>query len=194
MSRFRRICIFCGSSPGEDPEYMEIARAMGALLAERKIALVYGGAKVGLMGAVADAVLAAGGEAFGVIPMRLMNREVAHDKLTELFVVESMHARKTMMAHLSDAFIAMPGGWGTLEEIFEITTWTQLGYHQKPIGMLNAKGYYSRIIEFIGHAAKEGFLKPEHRGIIKFADEPAALLDSLENAWVPAQPRYMDKP
>lgn len=167
---------------------------MGTLLAEQKIALVYGGAKVGLMGAVADSVLEAGGEVFGVIPMRLMNREVAHDKLTELFVVESMHARKTMMAHLSDAFVAMPGGWGTLEEIFEITTWTQLGYHQKPIGMLNAKGYYSRIIEFISHAATEGFLKPEHRGIIKFGDSPAELLEKLEHAWVPAQPRYMDKP
>jgi uncharacterized protein (TIGR00730 family) len=193
MSRFRRVCIFCGSSPGRDPEYLEIAREVGTLLASRKIAVVYGGAKVGLMGAVADAALAAGGEVYGVIPMRLMNREVAHDKLTELYVVESMHARKTMMAHLSDAFMALPGGWGTLEEIFEITTWTQLGYHQKPVGMLNAKGYYARIKEFVAHAAQEGFLKPEHQKILHFADTPASLLDTLENAWVPSTPRYMDK-
>lgn len=193
MSRFRRICIFCGSSPGSDPEYLTIAREVGTLLAEQNIDVVYGGAKVGLMGAVADAALAAGGKVLGVIPMRLMHREVAHDKLTELFVVESMHARKTMMAHLSDAFMALPGGWGTLEEVFEITTWTQLGYHQKPVGMLDAKGYYARIREFVAHAAGEGFLRPEHRKILHFADTPRELLDTLERAWVPSVPKYMDK-
>lgn len=194
MSRFRRVCVFCGSSPGTDPEYLAIAREVGTLLASRKIGVVYGGAKVGLMGAVADGALAAGGDVLGVIPMRLMIREVAHDKLTELIVVESMHARKTMMAHLSDAFIALPGGWGTLEEIFEITTWTQLGYHQKPVGMLNAKGYYARIKEFVAHAGGEGFLRPEHQRILNFADTPAALLDTLENAWVPHVPKFVDKP
>lgn len=191
MSRFRRICVFCGSSTGTDPEYKSIAREVGTLLASRNIGVVYGGAKVGLMGAVADAALAAGGEVIGVIPMRLMSREVAHDKLTELHVVESMHARKTMMAHLSNAFIALPGGWGTLEETFEITTWTQLGYHQKPVGMLNAKGYYEHIKEFIAHAAGEGFLKAEHRKILHFSDTPAALLETLESAWVPNEPRFM---
>jgi uncharacterized protein (TIGR00730 family) len=194
MQRFKRICVFCGSNPGKDEAYLEVARSLGRTLADRGIAVVYGGAKVGLMGAVADAALAAGGEVLGVIPMRLMSREVAHDRLTELFVVESMHARKTMMAHLSDAFIALPGGWGTLEETFEITTWTQLGYHSKPIGMLNAKGYYERVKEFVDHAEREGFLRTEHRRILHFADTVEQMIDILERAQVPHEPRYIDKP
>lgn len=193
MRRFKRICVFCGSSPGNDPAYAETARDLGQLLVKNGIGLVYGGAKVGLMGILADSVLAAGGEVYGVIPMSLRSREVAHDRLTELFVVESMHARKTMMAHLSDAFMALPGGWGTLEETFEITTWTQLGYHDKPIGMINVNGYYDRIIDFVKHAVEEGFLKPEYQKILHFANTPQQMLEVMSNAPVSHEPRFMNK-
>jgi uncharacterized protein (TIGR00730 family) len=193
-SRFRRICVFCGSSSGENPIYVATARDLGALLAQRGIGVVYGGAKVGLMGTLADAALVHGGEVIGVIPEKLKSREIAHEELSELFVVESMHARKTMMAHLSDAFIALPGGWGTLEETFEIVTWTQLRYHFKPVGLLNVNGYYDRLLDFVAHATTEGFIQPEHRRILHSAGNPEAIVATLESAELPAQARLIDKP
>jgi uncharacterized protein (TIGR00730 family) len=193
-ARFKRICVYCGSSEGNSPVYVEEARRLGSFLAERKIGLVYGGARVGLMGAVADGALAAGGEVIGVIPEKLRAREVAHLGLTELFVVDSMHARKTMMAYLSDAFIALPGGWGTLEETFEVTTWAQLNYHLKPVGLLNVNGYYDRLLHFFEHAVAEGFIRSIHRGLIVAARDPAALLDALASAEVPDLGRWIDRP
>nr|XP_061811859.1 cytokinin riboside 5'-monophosphate phosphoribohydrolase-like [Nerophis lumbriciformis] len=193
MSRFKRICVFCGSQEGNDPVYTENAIAIGQKIAERDVGLVFGGGKVGLMGKVANAVLIKGGEAIGVIPDKLMRREVAHQGLTELFVVESMHARKAMMAHLAGAFIALPGGWGTMEEMFEILTWTQLRYHLKPIGMLNVNGYYDSLLTFADHMVAEGFLRPEHRSLLIAETDPDALLDRLEATIIPDDTRWIDK-
>ncbi|HEY0025643.1 MAG TPA: TIGR00730 family Rossman fold protein [Longimicrobium sp.] len=175
----KRICVFCGSSAGMRPEYAQAARAMGTLLAERRIGLVYGGGRVGLMGVVADAVLAAGGEAVGVIPEALMRREVGHAALTELHVVGSMHERKALMADLSDGFIAMPGGYGTFEEFCEVLTWSQLGIHPKPCGLLNVAGYYAPLLAMFDHAVAEGFVRTQHRGIVLEADDPASLLERM---------------
>lgn len=172
-----RICVFCGSRPGNRPEYLEVARRLGALLAERQIGLVYGGASVGVMGAVADAVLKGGGEVIGVIPRALVQRELAHDHLTELRVVESMHERKALMAELSDAVIALPGGFGTFEELFETVTWSQLGIHRKALGVLNVAGFYDGLLALVQHSVDEGFVPPEHRGLILEATEPETLLD-----------------
>lgn len=182
---FRRICIYCGSSTGHDPVHLEIARAAGEHLARRGIGVVYGGGKVGLMGAVADAALRAGGQVFGVIPQKLRDIEVGHDGLTELFVVDSMHARKMMMAQLSDAFIALPGGFGTLEELFEATTWLQLSYHRKPVGLLNSGGYYDHLLAFLDHAAAQGFVRPQHRAMMPAAPDIAGLLDVLATIELP---------
>lgn len=193
MTTFRRICVFCGSQNGEEPAYAEAAIATGKLLAARGIGLVYGGAKVGLMGAVANAALVGGGEVIGVIPEKLQSREIAHMGLTELFVVDSMHARKTMMAHLADAFIALPGGWGTLEETFEILTWSQLRLHDKPIGLLNVRGYYDPLLAFADRAVSEGFLLQEYRRLLLSAGDPTVLLKSLESVKLPA-PRKSVKP
>src|SRR6266496_1559672 len=151
-----RICVFCGSRPGIRPEYLDAARRLGTLLAERRIGLVYGGASVGVMGAVADAALRGGGEVIGVIPKALERRELAHDNLTELRVVESMHERKALMAELSDVVIALPGGFGTFEELFETITWSQLGIHRKAIGILNVSGFYDGMLALIDHAIEEG--------------------------------------
>ncbi|MEU6643729.1 TIGR00730 family Rossman fold protein [Saccharomonospora sp. NPDC046836] len=175
----RRLCVFCGSSAGHDPGYAEGAAALGALLAERGIGLVYGGASVGLMGAVADATLAAGGEVIGVIPKHLMRVEIAHHGLTELHVVEDMHERKAKMAALADAFVALPGGAGTLEELFEVWTWAQLGLHAKPVGLLDAGGYYTKLAEFIEHMVAEGFLNTRSRGLITIDSDPITLLDAF---------------
>ena len=174
-----RICVFCGSRPGNRPEYVEAARRLGALLAERRIGLVYGGASVGVMGAVADAVLRGGGEVIGVIPKALERRELAHEHLTELRVVESMHERKALMAELSDAVIALPGGFGTFEELFETITWSQLGLHRKAVGVLNVGGFYDGLLALVQHAVDEGFVPPEHLGLILKADEPEELVDLL---------------
>lgn len=182
---FRRICIYCGSAPGVDPRFVELARSVGETLARRGIGVVYGGGRIGLMGAVADAALAAGGQVYGVIPQKLRDVEVGHEGLTELFVVDSMHARKMMMAQLSDAFIALPGGWGTLEEVFEATTWNQLSYHRKPVGLLNAHGYYDHLIAFLDHAADAGFIRPQHRPLMQSADEIGALLGLLAAVELP---------
>ncbi len=175
----KRVCVFCGSSPGRDPRYRDAASRLARTLVARRLGLVFGGGSVGLMGVLADAVLGAGGEAIGVIPHGLAAREVAHRGLRDLRVVPSMHARKSLMAELSDAFLALPGGFGTFEELFEVITWAQLGIHRKPIGLLNAGGYYDGLIGFLDHAVAEGFVSVENRGLVQVADTPEALLDRL---------------
>lgn len=187
----QRVCVFCGSSAGSNPAYAEAARAMGRTLVARGLSLVYGGGHVGLMGIVADAVLEAGGEAIGVIPHALNAREIAHQRLTRLHVVDSMHERKAMMAELSDAFIAMPGGFGTYEEFFEAVTWTQLGVHRKPCGLLNVAGFYDPIIQFIDHAVAEQFIRPPHRAAILVDADPGRLLDSLSQVVLPDVPKWI---
>lgn len=171
--------MFCGSAHGNDPIYTAAARALGRSLAERGIEIVYGGGRVGLMGELADAALAAGGRVLGVIPQRLCDLEVAHSGLSELFVVDTMHARKAMMAHLSDAFIALPGGFGTLEELFEVVTWCQIGYHHKPVGILDVAGYYAPLLRFVDHAQATGFIRDIYRPILQHADDLEALLAQL---------------
>jgi uncharacterized protein (TIGR00730 family) len=183
------ICVFCGSSLGSKPIYQQTAKAMGELLAQRGLRLIYGGGRVGLMGTVADAVLAAGGEVIGVIPEFLAAKEIAHTGLTQLQIVGSMHERKALMAELADGFIALPGGYGTLEEFCEIVTWTQLGLHQKPHGLLNVAGYYDRLIELFDHGVAEDFIRPQHRSIVLTASSPEQLLDLFANY----QPRPVDK-
>ena len=180
MSRptIERICVFCGSRPGNRPEYLEAARRLGRLLAERGIGLVYGGASVGIMGALANAVLN-GGEVIGVIPHALAKHELAHDHLTELRVVSSMHERKALMAELSDAVIALPGGFGTFEELFETITWAQLGIHRKAMGVLNVGGFYDGLLLLVEHAIDEGFVPARDRELILAAAEPDVLLDLI---------------
>lgn len=175
-----RITVYCGSQSGQGEVYLSAARDLGRRLASEGIGLVYGGGCVGLMGVLADAVLDAGGEAIGVIPHDLVTKEVAHNGLTERHVVPDMHTRKAMMADLADAFIAMPGGVGTLEELFEVWTWAKLGYHRKPVGLLNVAGFYDRLLEFLDEMAAAGFLSDDHRQIAAVADEPTALLAALE--------------
>lgn len=175
----RAVGVFCGASPGSDPAYMAAARAMGAAIAGRGLALVYGGAKVGLMGGLADAALAAGGEVFGVMPEALMDKEIAHTGLTRLEVVPSMHERKARMAEMADGFVALPGGVGTMEEIFEIWTWGQLGFHAKPAGFLNVLGYFDHLRAFVDHAVGEAFLKAPHRDMLVFSQDCGEMLDAL---------------
>ncbi|WP_372422179.1 TIGR00730 family Rossman fold protein [Salinarimonas chemoclinalis] len=179
-----RICVFCGSNPGNDPAYRAAAVSLGETLAARGIGLVYGGASVGLMAVVADTVLARGGEVVGVIPQMLVDKEIAHRGLAELHVVESMHARKSRMADLSDGFVALPGGVGTLEELFEIWTWAQLGTHAKPVGLLDVAGFYDLLGRFLDHVVAQGFMREAHRGMLLRAEEPGALLDAFA-AWTP---------
>ncbi|UUZ55191.1 TIGR00730 family Rossman fold protein [Massilia sp. H-1] len=175
----KAIAVYCGANGGASPVYAEAARAMGRALVASNIALVYGGGHVGLMGTIADAVLAAGGRVTGVIPQQLVDRELAHPGLTELFVVRDMHERKAMMASLADGFIAMPGGMGTLEELFEMLTWSQLGIHAKPVGVLNVDGFYDQLVAFLGHAGQEGFIQPRHQGLMKVSSDPATLISLL---------------
>lgn len=178
----KSVCVYCGSSPGNRPEYAEAAALLGRTLAARGLALVYGGGKVGLMGIVADSVLAHGGTVVGVIPDALMQKEVGHRGLTELHVVRNMHERKQMMADRADAFVALPGGVGTLEELFETFTWLQLGYHDKPVGLLNVAGFYDGMLGFLSHAVTEGFLKPVHADLLHVGETPDALLGKLAAA------------
>jgi uncharacterized protein (TIGR00730 family) len=175
----QRVCVYAGSSAGARPEYAAAARAIVELLADRGFGVVYGGGKVGLMGALADAALARGAEVIGVIPGHLEEREIAHEGLTELRVVGSMHERKAMMAELANAFIALPGGLGTLEELVEMLTWAQLELHSKPCGLLNVCGYYDPLIAFLDRAVAEGFLTTANRTLLTVSAEPAALLDEL---------------
>lgn len=189
----RRVCVFCGSNVGQQPAYAEAAQAMGALLARRGIGLVYGGGNVGLMGVIADAALAAGGDVIGVIPQALANREIAHAGVTALHVVDSMHTRKAMMADLSDAFVAMPGGVGTFEEFFEAVTWTQLGLQRKPCGLLNVNGFYAPLAAFIDQAVTEGFIKPAHRAAIVVDSDPARLIDTLATVQLPDVPKWIGR-
>jgi uncharacterized protein (TIGR00730 family) len=175
----QRLCVFCGSSPGSQPAYTAAARDLGKALADSGIALVYGGGNVGMMGQIADAVLKNGGEVTGVIPRAIADMEVAHTALADLRIVESMHARKALMADLSDGFIGLPGGLGTLEEFMEVLTWAQLGFHQKPCGLLNVQGYFDSFLGFIDHVADQQFIQPAHRELILVAEKPAALIEKF---------------
>jgi len=181
----KRICVFCGSNAGARSEYAEAARALATVLAERKLGIVYGGGNVGLMGVLADAALARGGEVIGVIPQKLVDKEVAHRGVTELLIVETMHERKALMNDLSDAFLALPGGFGTLDEFFEVLTWAQLGFHGKPCALLNVAGYYDGMLAMLDHAVTERFLRPAHRELVIADTDPLRLLQRL-SAFAPA--------
>jgi uncharacterized protein (TIGR00730 family) len=174
------VCVFCGSSPGNDPDYAAAAQELGRTLAERGTTLVYGGGHVGLMGVVADAALGAGGEVIGVMPRSLVDREIGHTNLTKLHVVRSMHERKALMSELSEGFIALPGGNGTLEEFFEVLTWAQLGEHAKPCGLLNVAGYYDPLLAVFDQMVDRAFLKREHREIVLVEEDPSSLLERFE--------------
>ncbi|WP_421983622.1 TIGR00730 family Rossman fold protein [Roseibium sp.] len=189
----KSICVFCGSSFGTRASYAETAVETGRQIAEQGFRLVYGGAKVGLMGTVADAALNAGGKVIGVLPRALEEKELAHEGLDELHLVGSMHERKALMAELSDAFIALPGGAGTLEEIFEVWTWGQLGYHQKPCGFLNVDGYYDQLIAFLDHQTQEAFTKKAMRDMVQIADTPQALIDLFKSYEAPDTPKWIGK-
>lgn len=176
----RTVCVFCGSSAGHSPAWTVTARKLGTALAERGLAVVYGGAHVGTMGALAGGALEAGGEVIGVMPQRLVDREVAHTSLTRLEVVATMHERKARMAELADAFIALPGGFGTLDELFEILTWAQIGLHAKPIGLLDVGGFFGPLLSYLDHAVAQGFIQPRHRALLHVATDAPALLSTLE--------------
>lgn len=175
----KSVCIYCGSAPGARPEYLAAARAMGAEIARRGLTMVYGGASVGLMGACADAALAGGARVIGVIPQQLVDREIAHPALGELVVVESMHQRKAEMSARADAFVALPGGFGTMDELFEALTWTQLRIHAKRAGVLDVEGYYEPLLRWVDHATHEGFVRSEHRATLVCERDPSTLLDRL---------------
>lgn len=185
------ICVFCGSQQGTRPVYAAAARELGTLLASRGIRVIYGGGRVGLMGALADSAMAAGGEVIGVIPRDLLDREVGHDGLTRLEVVDSMHQRKARMAELADAFIALPGGYGTFEELFEALTWCQLGIHAKPSGLLDVEGYFSGLRQQLKRSVEEGLLRPQHAGLLAVAQDAHALLMDLERLELPALRRWL---
>jgi uncharacterized protein (TIGR00730 family) len=190
----KRVLVFCGSSPGLRPEYAECATELGRVLAARDLEVVYGGARVGLMGALADSALAAGGKVIGVIPGRLVEHEIAHAGLTKLHVVETMHERKALMAELSDAVIAMPGGSGTLDELFELFTWKQLGLHRKPIGLLDATGYWQPLLAFLKHAVNERFLRAEYLEDLQVERSAAALVDRLDAHQHRSYDKWLDRP
>lgn len=187
----QRICVYCGSSSGTRPEYREAARELGQTLTSNGIELVYGGASKGLMGTIADEVLAGGGAAHGVIPKLLEDKEIAYDGLTKLHVVGSMHDRKSTMAALSDGFIAMPGGFGTLEEIIEIVTWGQLAFHEKPVGLLNVEGYFDKLLAFIDHMVSEEFLKPENRAMLLVDSTAGGLIGQFERYTPPRVDKWI---
>ena len=185
FARMKTICVFAGSSRGTSPAYVEAARALGAEIAKRNLRLVYGGGNIGLMGECAQAARDGGSEVIGVIPERLMPKEVSGQTVGDLRIVKDMHERKAMMAELSDGFVCLPGGWGTLEEAFEMTTWQQLGYHDKPIGLLNIDGYYDGLWTFVQHAASQGFIRPTHKDIMLLESAPGDLITRLENYKAP---------
>ena len=189
----RAICIFCGSNVGRSERYAEAARALVRAMARQRLNIVYGGGSIGLMGVIAEAALAAGLQVTGVAPQRLIEREVVHRGLSALHVVDSMHERKAKMADLADAFIAMPGGYGTLDELFEALTWTQLGYHRKASGLLNVAGYFDGLIRFLDHAVQEGFLTEEHRGAIIMETDPRRLLEHMQASTPPDSEKLMGR-
>lgn len=189
----RRICVFCGSAAGRRPAYAEAAVALGRALAEQNLGLIYGGGAVGLMGILADTVMKAGGEVIGVIPEALLRLEVGHSRLTELRIVADMHERKAMMADLADAFITLPGGIGTLEEMFEIWTWGQLGLHPKPLAILDVAGYFRHMHDFLDHAVEEGFLRPVHRDMVAVCDSPQDVLAHCADYTPPTQPKIISR-
>ncbi len=189
----KAITVFCGSSPGNNPSYRIAAEQLGNLLTVENIRLVYGGAQVGLMGAVADAVMNNGGEVVGVIPQFLGRKEIRHDGITELITVESMHERKTKMNELCDGVITLPGGFGTMEELFEMLTWAQLGLHQKPIGILNTAGYYDKLLELLKHMVHQGLLQPTHYNMLLVDESPEGLLAKMRAYQAPELPRWLKK-
>lgn len=189
----RRVCVFCGSSHGARAAYADAARALGMVLVRRQIGLVYGGGRVGLMGVLADTMLDAGGDVVGVIPEAMVPRELAHDGLTTLHVVGSMHERKALMAELADAFVALPGGYGTFEEFCEIVTWAQLGLHRKPCGLLNVEGYYDRLLGLFDHAVAERFVRPTHRALVLEDRDPERLLERLAAYRAPALEQWIGR-
>ncbi|MDJ0839587.1 MAG: TIGR00730 family Rossman fold protein [Acidobacteriota bacterium] len=189
----KRICVFTGSSPGARPEYAEAARRFGRALVSRGLELVYGGGSVGLMGVVADTVLNNGGKVHGVIPRMLYDKEVGHDGCTELHIVDTMHDRKAMMADLSDGFVALPGGMGTLEEIFEVLTWAQLGMHRKPAAIYNESGYYDGLIAFLNHAVEERFLREMHKNLAFIGADPDVILDHFADYKPSDTPKWIDR-
>ncbi len=190
----RRICVFLGSNPGNNPKYLAATRALGAELARRGLATVYGGSNVGLMAELANSALSAGGEVIGIIPEALRQKELAHQGLTTLKVVASMHERKAAMAELADGFVALPGGLGTLEELCEVLTWAQLGFHRKPCGLLDVAGYYAPLCAFLDHAVAEGFVKAEHRGMLLADASPAKLLDRFLTYVPPTVTKWVTGP
>ena len=189
----KNICVYCGSRPGRLEAYADAAQAMAHAMVARDLGLVYGGASIGIMGMVADAVLQLGGRVVGVIPEALARKEVAHSGLTELHITQSMHERKTLMAELSDGFVALPGGIGTFEEIFEVWTWAQLGIHDKPCGLLNVAGYYDALTTFLDHASQEQFLSPAHRALLIVEQDPGALLDRFASYQSPHLQKWLGK-
>ncbi|EKF73410.1 lysine decarboxylase [Alcanivorax hongdengensis A-11-3] len=187
------LCVYCGSSPGNGSRYIQAAADLASELVARDITLVYGGASVGTMGALANAMMSRGGRVIGIIPDALMHREIGNDHVTELKIVRSMHERKAAMAELADGFIALPGGMGTLEEIFEILTWAQLGFHHKPCALLNVDGYYDHLTTFLDHAVTQGFLKPWHHKLLQVHNDPASLLDSFRDYQPPQVTTWIRK-
>ncbi len=189
------LCVFCGSNLGKRPRYAQMARTLGSEIAARGLTLVYGGSSIGLMGALADAALAAGGEVVGVLPRGLFRREVAHTGLTRLYEAGSMHERKSLMVELADGFVALPGGFGTCDELFEVVTWAQIGLHQKPIGLLDVGDFFAPLLAMVAHMAEEGFLHNEHRNLLLRDKSPAALLDRLQSYTPPVLPeKWADLP
>ncbi|RYX86519.1 TIGR00730 family Rossman fold protein [bacterium] len=188
----KSLCVYCGSNAGARPDYLQAAQQLGQLLAQRQINLVYGGANVGMMGAIANAVISAGGHVTGVIPADLVDKEIAHKNLPDLRVVNSMHERKKLMADLSDGFIALPGGLGTFEEFFEVVTWGQLGFHNKPCGLLNICGYYDKLLDFLDSAVEERLVRAEHRAIILQSSDASELLEQMADYQPPTVEKWLD--
>jgi uncharacterized protein (TIGR00730 family) len=193
MNTLKSICLYCGSSPGTNPAYRDAAAQFGETLAEREIRLIYGGGSVGLMGVAADACLARGGEVIGVIPKLLMEKEVGHKGVSKMHIVDNMHERKALMTDLADGFIALPGGFGTLDELFEALTWLQLGYHGKPVGLLNVAGFFNGLITFLDHARDERFLRPLHRDALCVDKNLSTLIGKMQQVEAPDTAKWLDQ-